>query len=93
VVPVALYGSEAFDVADVAEDQLTFGPSGASLAHRSGPHHDDLNDDGHPDLLLHFPIPELGMTESDGLVCVHGMTHGKNPFEGCDGVNPVRARK
>jgi hypothetical protein len=93
VVPVALYGSEAFDVADVDGEQLTFGPSGASLAHHSGPHHDDLNDDGHADLMLHFAIPDVGMAESADLACVHGMTLGGSPFEGCDGVNPVPARK
>jgi hypothetical protein len=93
VVPVALYGSEAFDVAEVVGDQITFGQSGAKLAHHSGPHLDDLDDDGHPDLMLHFAIPDLGMAESDDLACVHGTTRGGAPFKGCDGVNPVPARK
>ncbi len=99
VVPVALYGSADFDVQDVDPDQLQFGPAGAAeaagaeLAHLSGPHVDHRNDDGHLDLLLHFSVPDAGLAEDDELACVHGMTLQGTPFEGCDAVNPVRARK
>lgn len=100
VVPVVLYGSADFDVADVDPDQLRFGPKGAGLrpagakmAHLSGPHRDHRNDDGHLDLLLHYKIPDAGLGEGDELACVYGVTHQGAPFEGCDSVNPVRARK
>jgi len=97
VVPVALYGSPNFDVADVDPDQLRFGPKGASegaeLAHLSGPHRDQRNDDGHLDLLLHFRVTDAGLGGDDELACVYGVTRQGTPFEGCDSVNPVRARK
>ena len=97
VVPVAIYGSAEFDVTRVDGAQLGFGPmgaEGAELAHKSGPHRDDLNDDGHLDLLLHFEVTKTGLSEDDDLACVHGGVIGANvSFEGCDGVNPVPARK
>jgi hypothetical protein len=95
VVPVVLYGSEDFDVSDVDPAQLAFGPDGATLAHVGGPHRDHRNDDGHLDLLLHFRVSETGLGEEHDKVCVRGSTGNGTPmpFEGCDSINPIRARK
>jgi hypothetical protein len=54
VIPVGILGSDTFDVADVDVSTLAFGPNGAPLAHRNGPHVKDANHDGIDDLLGHF---------------------------------------
>jgi hypothetical protein len=78
LIPVALLGSEDFDVADVDVTTLAFGPDGAPpafdltnpwvywLAHR------DVNRDGKRDLLSHYRTPEAGIAEGDSLVTCWG---------------------
>jgi hypothetical protein len=89
VVPVAILGSETFAVADVDSTTLAFGPGGAPLAHRTGPHPKDANHDGIPDLLAHFLTEESGIAFGDEEACVTGETLDGTPFEGCDAVRTV----
>jgi len=89
VVPVVLYGEIDFAVEDVDVDTLAFGPDAAFIAHRNGPHFDDIDGDGLLDMVLHHRISETGLTAYDVEACLSGQTIDGLSFEGCDDVVPV----
>jgi hypothetical protein len=89
VVPVALLGWDGFDVTEVDASTLAFGPDGAALAHRHGPHFEDVNADGLLDLVAHFRIEETGIVFGDMEACLRGQTLDGKPFGGCDSVRTV----
>jgi len=91
-VPVAILGSEDFDVTDVDVTTLAFGPSGAAPSHDLtdpgvyASHLEDVNDDGFTDLVSHYVQKETGLVSSDTEACITGATTGGTPIDGCDSV-------
>ena len=88
-VPVALLGSEEFDVAGVDVATLAFGPEGAAPVDRRGGGYADRNRDGFLDLVRHFRVPETGIRAGDEMACLNGVTLDGIPFTGCDAIETL----
>lgn len=86
VIPVAIMGSDVFDVNEIDRTTLRFGPGGAMPAHKDLGHLADLNGDGIDDLMTHYRTQEAGLSVGDTEACVTGATLGGESFEGCDAV-------
>lgn len=97
-LPVALFGSEELDVAQVDPSTLAFGSGQAPATHDlSDPgtladHIRDVNGDGFPDLVTHYPIQEASFSIGDTEACLNGKLLDGRSFEGCDSVSVSEAR-
>ncbi len=91
-VPVAILGSNTFDVTDVDVTTLAFGTSGATSKHDlTDPvvyalHLEDVNSDGFTDLVSHYKQKDTGLASGDTEACITGATTGGTAIEGCDSV-------
>ncbi len=91
VVPVAILGSPDFDVTRVDAPTLRFGPAGAEPSHDltgslADGHLEDVDGDGHTDLVTHHDSPATGLEPGDREACLTGSLEDGTAFEGCDAV-------
>ena len=88
VIPVALLGNDNFDVAEIDESLLRFGPDAAPIAHNKA-HPEDVNADGIMDLVTHYRTPETGIACGDESATLVGETLDGIAFEISDSIRTV----
>jgi len=91
-IPIAILGSDTFDVTDVDVTILAFALNGATPKHDLtdpvvyASHLEDVNGDGFTDLVSHYVQKETGLLSSDTDACITGQTTGGTVIGGCDSV-------
>jgi hypothetical protein len=92
VIPVAILTTSTFDATTVNPQSVRFGPKGAKEVHGKG-HIEDANQDGEPDLMLHFHTQATGIKCGDTSASLTGETFDDNPIEGTDTIKTVGCKK
>lgn len=94
-VPVAILGSATFDVSTVDAESLRLEGAAVGMAGKSGRSmcsFQDVNADGHQDLLCHFETPALDLEVGDSAAVLTGLTSGGTEIRGQDVVKIVPAK-
>jgi hypothetical protein len=93
IVPVAILGSDEFDVLTVDPATVCFGAdppdpfrSDCTESHERGHHDEDVDGDGHLDLVMHFDQNETRIHPGRTEACLTGETLDGESFRGCDFV-------
>jgi len=79
-----LLGSPTFDVTQVDQRTLRFGPKGAAPTESIVR---DFNGDGHADLVLRLSAAESGVQPAQSTACLNGRRMDGVAFEGCDSLS------
>ena len=91
VVPVAILGSDNFDVTDVDVTTLRFVPLNAAPSHGL-PHLEDVNLDGRMDLVSHYRMRSTGISCGDESATLTGETINGRMIAGSDSIRTVGCR-
>lgn len=88
VTPVALLGSDSFDVADVDISTLSIGGLAVRMRGDKGPicGYEDSNNDGIHDLVCHFDDDPIAWSMSSESATLSGDLLDGSPFDGSDSV-------
>lgn len=94
-VPVAILGSETFDVFDVDTETLRFSEATVKVVGKKDPHslcsYEDVNDDWNDDLVCHFVTTDIAALHGDSTsATVNGELFDGTPIEGSDSINIVK---
>ena len=87
IAPVAILGSETFDVMEVNEATLELGPGNAATDPFGWLR--DVNGDGLTDLVAHFSTQNIIVVFGGGEACITGELLDGTPFRGCDSIRTV----
>jgi hypothetical protein len=91
VIPVAVLGSDVFDVTQIDPDTLRFCP----LLGKVTPAHDiayeDVNGDGYLDLVSHYRTQEIGLQPGQLFAGLIFMTYDNTSYLGVDSIRTVPA--
>jgi hypothetical protein len=88
VIPVAIITTEGFDATSVNASSVKFGPNEAAEIHKRS-HIEDVNGDGHMDLMLHFKTEEIGVGCGDNSLTLTGHTFDGLEIIGFDFIETV----
>jgi hypothetical protein len=91
VIPVAILTTDTFDAVTVDPLSVEFGPKGAMETHGQG-HIEDVNGDGHLDLVLHFNTQDTGIQCGQASAALTGETFAGQLIQGSDSIQTVGCR-
>jgi len=87
VRPIAILGSETFDVKDVNIASVTIAKQGKPFKNKEI--YLDANHDKIQDLTLFFNPDASGVLTNDSKICLHGQTQNGDLFYGCDTIRVI----
>jgi hypothetical protein len=89
VIPVAVLGSEDFDVTQINVDSLRLEGLAVKMAGKSNKylaHIEDVNADGYPDLVLQFQDSDNWVYSGSGTATLTGQLSDGTPIQGSDSI-------
>jgi hypothetical protein len=92
VTPVAILGSSTFDASTVDISSVLLGPGNAAVFGPGSPSSngkadlEDVNNDGFPDLVLHFRSQQIAVQCTDTSLLLTGKTQNGTPIRGTEAI-------